>query len=416
MTIPGKRLIIYIGESDSWRGRSLHMSILEMLRKNGVAGATVMRGLAGFGAHSRIRSEAVERLSVDLPVVITVVDTPERIEQTLALVQPMVREGLITLEDIDIIKYSHRDLQPLPSDLPISEVMTRSVTAVTPDTPARRVIELLLGQMFRALPVVDEHKQVVGIITEDDLLRKAGMPVRLAVGQRLEAADLEVLFAQVRQDQTAAEIMTSPVYTAQTDEALGHVVQKLLDHQLKRMPVIDAHQQLVGMVSRLDILRTMTDQKNGKPEQTAEAPSGRTLGEVMTVQIPTVNTTDDLVDVVEKMLRASMTYVIVLDDARHPVGIITEGDLVARVAPGIRPNILRALAARVLGKDVGRGNATAREIMSKTVLSASQETGVLDAINMMMREGRKRVVVVDDQGYLLGLVDRQTLLAASLGL
>src|SRR5512144_3270973 len=130
MPITGKRLSIYLGESDSWRGRSLYMSILETLRRGGIAGATVTRGVAGYGAHSRIRTDAIERLSMDLPILITVVDSPEAIDQAISLIKPMVREGLITVEPIEIVKYVHRYLQPLPADRPVSAVMTADVVTV----------------------------------------------------------------------------------------------------------------------------------------------------------------------------------------------------------------------------------------------------------------------------------------------
>jgi CBS domain-containing protein len=98
------------------------------------------------------------------------------------------------------------------------------------------------------------------------------------------------------------------------------------------------------------------------------------------------------------------------------VGIITDGDVVARVSPVVRRNVLQTLAARVLKTDVSRGQATARELMSEHVLSAPGETTLIEAINLMLREGRKRLVVVDGQGHPIGIVDRQTLMAASLGL
>src|SRR5512141_2611263 len=139
MPVTGKRLSIILGESDSWRGRSLYLSILETLRRGGIAGATVTRGIAGCGAHSRIHTDAIERLSMDLPVLITVVDSPENIERAISLVKPMVREGLITVDPVEIVKYAHRYLQPLPADRLVSEVMTANVVTVTPDTPAVRV-------------------------------------------------------------------------------------------------------------------------------------------------------------------------------------------------------------------------------------------------------------------------------------
>jgi PII-like signaling protein len=109
MTGPGKQLRIFIGESDRWQHQSLAEAILEMLRAEGIAGATVMHGLAGFGAHSRIHTAHVLRLSEDLPIVIEVVDRPERIEAVLPKLGEMVKEGLIVISDVEIVVYRHRD-------------------------------------------------------------------------------------------------------------------------------------------------------------------------------------------------------------------------------------------------------------------------------------------------------------------
>jgi CBS domain-containing protein len=412
--IRARRLNIYLGESDSWRGHSLYMSILETLRKSGIAGATVTRAIAGFGAHSRIRTSSIEVFSMDLPIVISVIDTPENIERALALVGPMVREGLVTVEDVTIVKYTHRYLHPLPADQPVAAIMTREVTTVTPDTPIREVVELLLGKLFKAVPVVDHRRHVVGIISDGDLLRNSGMPVHLSVGERLEADDLREFLSNVSQDKTAQEIMTSPVMTAREDEALGYVVQRLLQHRLKRMPVVDAEGKLVGMVSRLDILRAASGAGAGSQEQAPSPHPGRTLGEVMSPKVPTVHINDDLADVLRNMLEADIRRVVVLDEQEKPIGVIIDGDLVARVSPTLRRNVLQSLAARVMGTEVSRGQATAQELMSENVLSTAPNTTVVEAINLMLREGRKQLVVVNDEGQPVGIVDRQTLLAATM--
>jgi len=411
-----KRMMIYLGESDTWRGRSLYMSILETLRKSGLAGATVTRAIAGFGAHSLIRTQAIEVLSSDLPIIIIVIDRPENIERALALIAPMVREGLITLEDVEIVKYTHRYLQPLPADRPVGEIMSRQIITVTPQTPARQVVELLLGKMFKAVPVLDEKRHVVGIISDGDLLRQAGMPARLAIGERLESDDLREFLNQISAEKNASHIMTSPVMTAQHDEPLIHVVHRMLEHSLKRLPVIDRHDQLVGMISRVDILRAVA---GTAPTQQEQVPPpyhlGQTVGEVMSPDIPVVHVHDDLADVLEKLLHADAKRVIVLDEQEKPIGIITDGDLVARVSPVMRRSILQALAARMLGTDVHRGQVTAQELMSENVLSTAPTTSIVEAITLMLHEGRKRLVVVDDHGHPIGMIDRQTLLAASIG-
>lgn len=102
-------LTIYIGESDHWQGQPLYIAILETLRREGFAGATVLRGVAGFGAHSRIHTAAILRLSEDLPLVIEVVDNPEKIAQAVELVEPMMQEGLVTVQEIRVLRYTHRN-------------------------------------------------------------------------------------------------------------------------------------------------------------------------------------------------------------------------------------------------------------------------------------------------------------------
>jgi PII-like signaling protein len=102
---PGQLLRVFVGESDRWEGRPLHEAILLRARERGLAGATVLRGLAGFGARSRIHTASVLRLSEDLPIVVEIADTPERIAAFLPELDGMVREGMVTVEDVHIVAY-----------------------------------------------------------------------------------------------------------------------------------------------------------------------------------------------------------------------------------------------------------------------------------------------------------------------
>lgn len=104
---PGKALRIYIGESDRWGHKPLYQAIVELVRAKGMAGATVTRGIEGFGAHSRLHTARVLRLSEDLPVVVDIVDRPERIDDLLPELEQMVSDGLITVSEVHITKYSH---------------------------------------------------------------------------------------------------------------------------------------------------------------------------------------------------------------------------------------------------------------------------------------------------------------------
>lgn len=101
----GKLLRVFVGESDHHGRKPLYQAIVEMLREEGVAGATVLRGVEGFGAHSRLHTARILRLSEDLPVVIEAVDRAERIDAVLPKLDAMVTEGLVTLERVEIIAY-----------------------------------------------------------------------------------------------------------------------------------------------------------------------------------------------------------------------------------------------------------------------------------------------------------------------
>ena len=94
----GQLLRIFIGESDRWHGMPLYEAIVRRAREEGLAGATVLRGMEGFGAHSRIHTAKILRLSEDLPIVVEIADRPERIEAFLPLLDEMVQEGMMTLE------------------------------------------------------------------------------------------------------------------------------------------------------------------------------------------------------------------------------------------------------------------------------------------------------------------------------
>ncbi len=107
MRIPenGWLLRIFIGESDRWEGKPLYEAIVMKARELHMAGATVLRGPMGFGANSRMHTTRILRLSEDLPMIVEIVDAKEKIDTLLPHIDVMVEEGLVTLEQVQVIKY-----------------------------------------------------------------------------------------------------------------------------------------------------------------------------------------------------------------------------------------------------------------------------------------------------------------------
>lgn len=107
MRIPqnGYLLRIFIGESDHWQGTPLYEAIVMKARELHLAGATVLRGPMGFGAHSRMHTAKILRLSEDLPMIVEIVDAKEKIDAFMPYIDEMVQEGLVTIEPVEVIRY-----------------------------------------------------------------------------------------------------------------------------------------------------------------------------------------------------------------------------------------------------------------------------------------------------------------------
>jgi PII-like signaling protein len=112
MKIEGKAKLmrIYIGEGDRWKDKPLHKALVEAMRANDIAGVTVYRGILGYGAHRRVHKDKPLFHTHDSSIMLSVVDTEEKLRHFLPLVEQMVEEGLVVLSDVDIIKYSYRAL------------------------------------------------------------------------------------------------------------------------------------------------------------------------------------------------------------------------------------------------------------------------------------------------------------------
>jgi CBS domain-containing protein len=412
-SIQGKaqRLTIYIGESDHWRGKPLYMAILETLRNLGMAGATVMRGVAGFGAHSRIHTFAIERLSEDLPLRIEIVDEASKIAMAIEHIAPMVREGMITLENVKVARYTHRDLNPLPVDEPVSEVMTHQVITLAPEMTIAQAWETMLKHLLKALPVVNEKREVVGILTDEDLLCCTPSRPSLAgsIGGVLLSEELQSLR---NSDTKVADVMVHPVITANGKEPLGAAAVRMAKNSLKRLPVVNDSGELIGVLSRRDVLQQVLHKAPAAPAPSIPPQAAQTIGEVMLRPIPSVKLDTNLADIVGTLLETGTRRVIVVDDEMRPLGLISDGDLVTRVAPQEQKGVLAAL--RRMGRPP-QSQANAQSLMSPGVLTASPKTSLIEAAQRMLNEHRKWLVVVDKNGKALGLIDRQILLSAISG-
>lgn len=102
-----ERLSVYIGEGDEYQGRLLYEALVEEARRQGLAGATALRGRSGFGANSRVHTSRILRLSEDLPIVVEIIDAPAKIDAFVAWLDNVLKEGLVVREKVQVLFYRH---------------------------------------------------------------------------------------------------------------------------------------------------------------------------------------------------------------------------------------------------------------------------------------------------------------------
>jgi CBS domain-containing protein len=406
----GRRVRIYIGEQDKAPGsrQPAWEAILDLLRKEGAAGATMFRGLAGFGAHGRLHLARLADILPDLPVVVEWIDGPERIERLLPRIGALVASGTITIEDIGIVKYTHREPRSLPTAR-VDEIMTRDVVAVHPDTPVGELVRILLERDLRSVPVVDDDR-LVGIVTNRDLVERAGLSARVELLAALGGAALErELAGSPARVRTAGDVMTRDVVRVSPDESLERAAHTMAEHRIKRLPVVDAGGRLVGIISRVDVLRTMGEAYHA-PVGGHPPPVGpvRVVGDLARRDVPTVRADAPLGEVLDAVTSTRLNRAIVVDADRRVLGIISDADLLERLDPAGKTGLLGALMGR--GKPAFESRATARDVMRSPALAVTADMPVAEAADHMLAARRKVLPITDPDGRLVGAVDRADLL------
>ena len=419
-----QQLTIFIGESDMWHHRSLYTAIIEMLRREGCGGATVTRGISGFGASSVIHTTAILRLSVDLPLVITVIDRPARIERLLGPLREMAPQALITSQEIEVVHSGMRFKEGLP-DVKVGEVMRPDPVSIGPDNPAIRAVELLLDKDYTALPVIDESRKVIGVISDSDLLTRGGVQVTLSLKRATDADFVGELQRNLKSaDRKVREVMTTPAITTSADASLGSAAKLMVERHLKRLPVVDGEGHLIGILGRLDVLNTISAARLAEWHPGAYAANGSaTVGAVMIKDVPTVAQSASIEQVFELVVGSSHKRVVVVDAARHVVGIIADSDLISRVSRETWPGLIEVLASHVpidkvsaaARKHVAQVRArTAAELMTRDVVTVHEAMPVASALALSAERRTKRLPVVNSDGVLVGIVGRSEMLRALL--
>jgi len=416
-----KRVRIYLNEDDRVGRTWAPEAILGFLRGEEAQGATVFRGIEGFGATGVVHVSHLADVAQKLPIVVEWIDRPERVERLLPALKGMVPHGFITLDETEIVLFEPHPVRELSRALTAGDIMKREVTSVARDTPVRDVVELMLGRVYRTVPVL-EGGVPVGIISNGDLVQRGGLGVRLDLLASLDEPGVHDALARLAAGgKLAADVMTPGPVTVAATTPLPRVAEVMARRRLKRLPVVDERGRCVGMVSRVDLLRTAARGFERGAEEPWEPglASDTPLSEVMRRDVPVVHPDAPLPEIFQAIIATRLHRALVVDAERHVLGLVTDADLLDRLTPSLRPSALRSLMHRLPFAHATKEqlssehHATARraaDLMEKDVPTAPESALLSTAIAAMLRDNHKVLAVLDAGGRLAGIVDRADLL------
>jgi CBS domain-containing protein len=412
-----KKIEIFTSEEARWEGRPLYAAMVQYVHDLKIAArCLVTRGIEGSYESGEIATGRLEVLSYNMPLRVTIVAPAAESQRILSKAAAMVTDGIVTEQDLNVVCYRVHGLL-IPKDTRVREIMTTAPKKVNLDTPLDEVARLLLSSTFTGLPVIDGGNRPVGVISQGDLIYKAGMPVRIGLLAESDHEQVSLVLKALAAKQ-AKEVMTKPAVTITQDGYITEAVNLMLRKKVKRLPVIDADGRLVGNLSRVDvfhtILRECPDWQAFQKQETAV--ELRTVADIMRPDTPTVLPETPVEEVISIIDCSHIQRVCVVDKEGRFLGLISDRDLLGAFAErfsGVWDYFMSKISAAgpgLLGEDLR--HKTAGEVMNTGIVTVSEDDPINEAIRLMVAKAIKRLPVVDGQGKFKGMVSRDALLRA----
>ena len=312
--------------------------------------------------------------------------------------------------------------------LPVRQIMATEVVRVTPQTPLAEVVSHLIEGGIKLLPVVNHEQRVLGVITLGYLLTHNNVFRRLDFQQITSTQQVgHYIRSLFTAEKSAGEIMNRHPLVVKDEDMIEAAALRMISQQITRVPVVNGKGKLVGMLDQASLLHYYTDfptdLKTVPPKESVQLGSHlQVVGGIPLSQVPIIALDTQLAEVLHQVQETPLRRVIVVDSAGKAVGVIADSDILAARGLATRHNPLMALAGRLsLGipeelfhRRSSTGPLVAREVMRPHLYAVTPATPVTEAIHLMLAHQIKRLVVVDEGGKPLGLVERQPLLRSLL--
>lgn len=424
--LPYKVIEIFTSEKARFKGRPLHEAVVQYVHDLKIAArCLVTRAIEGCYESGEVATGRLEVLSYDMPLRIAIVLPASEIERVLPEVEAMVEEGIVAVHHLDVVAHKTRR-QILPRQIRVREIMTPDPRKVSRDTPLDQVVRLLLPAIFTGVPVVDGAERPVGVITQGDLITKGKMPMRLGLLAESDSGKLDTVLA-VLAAKRAEDVMTSPVIAIGQDEFLKDAVDLMLGKDVKRLPVLDAGGKLTGMLSRLDVFRTIMREApdwEAFKRQSIAVGDLHTVSDIMRRETQAVAPETPVEEIMRLIDANDIQRVAVVDEEGRFLGLISDRDLLVAFSPGFPEGIWDQFLSIVPFSERGKRHRefknhlqakTAAEVMNTDIVTVEETTPIDAAIALMTQKGLKRLPVLDFEGKFKGMISRDSLLRTGFG-
>lgn len=408
-----QRVRMYMSEDDRWAHQPLYIAVLEILRREGATGATVLHGIAGFGPGQGIRPAGMGKAGSHNPVVIEWVDHAERIQHVLPLLDELLPESLITTEPVTIYRAVLRSHGAFGDALTVKDIMQPSPQVATQASRMKDAISLMIAGKQAVLPVLDDSRKIVGIMTEQTIARRAGLLVPLYLIRLLTADEGKELLSPIA-NLSCTDTMNKEWRTVHSGAFVPQALLIMLEWGYEQIPVIDRDGTFVGLLSQSDVLAAVMHRSSDDESNIREAEESTPVSLVMQQNVPQVNVSQPLGVAIQSLLKSPDRYVVVIDEERTVVGSISDIQVFRRLDPTERAPILAAMQ-QATPLDIASLPGADRSLdmlIERDITTVTPKRGITDAIRLLMQHQIERAPVVDDDGKLLGLIARGGLVRA----
>ncbi|MDY0041537.1 MAG: DUF190 domain-containing protein [Desulforhabdus sp.] len=331
---------IFTNEEARCKGKPLGEAVVVYVRGLKIAARCIVtRGIGGAYENGEVATQNVLVLSFNMPLKIEIMLPSAELDLVLPVIEEMVREGIVAVRTM--LVHTHKtERRLLPRHFKVKDIMTPSPKRVTASTSLKEVAQLLMSSIFTGVPVADKDDRPIGIITQGDLIYRAGIPMRLGL---LAASDRGKVTAVLDSlaPREAQEVMSSPAVTISEENFATQAVKLMVQKDVKRLPVVDKHGKLTGMLSRLDIFRTVMRESpdwEAFRGQSIQVNNLRVVADIMrrdTAAVPPETPVEEVLRIIDKN---DIQRVAVVDEDGTFLGLISDRDLLNAFAdyhPGI---------------------------------------------------------------------------------